>query len=126
MYLNQLKKMFRKYWRKLFFELYYYPERVRKYGRLWLWSKQALKERRKAKRASAYNKIPRRLRRVPNIQAKIERLAKRDGGKKCRYCGATENLTIDHVIPISVCKINEDRNWQILCLKCNTEKADKY
>ena len=117
--------MLRKLWRKIFFELYWYPRRVRKYGRLWLWSKEALKERRRAKRLASYARIKRTIRRVKNSKAKIKLIGKRDG-ECCRYCGSKENLTIDHVIPVSICKINEPRNWQILCIRCNQEKGDTF
>lgn len=44
---------------------------------------------------------------------------------KCSYCGAKENLTIDHIIPSSR---NGDNSWENLttaCLRCNTKKGDK-
>jgi len=115
----------KKLWRKLFFELYYYPERVKKYHRLWLWSKEAWKDRKRAKRkAHASNVGLYKAGGVRNPKAKIELLAKRDGGKKCYYCGATEHLTIDHFIPVSVCKINKPCNWVIACSRCNTLKGN--
>jgi 5-methylcytosine-specific restriction endonuclease McrA len=113
----------RKLWRKIFFEIYWYPHRVRKYKRLWLWSSEALRERRRQKRLNQKLKMPRSVRCVNNSKAKIKLIGKRDG-EYCRYCGSKENLTIDHVIPVSICKINESRNWQILCYKCNQEKGD--
>ena len=114
----------RKLWRKIFFEIYWYPTRVRKYHRLWLWSKEALRERGRSKRANQKLKMPRRVRNVRNSPAKVKLIGKRDG-EFCRYCGSKENLTIDYVIPVSICKINKPSNWQILCSKCNQEKGDK-
>lgn len=44
---------------------------------------------------------------------------------ECRCCGATEDLSIDHVVPISRGgEKNNPNNWQILCTYCNTIKAD--
>ena len=44
---------------------------------------------------------------------------------KCKICGSTENLQIDHIIPISKNGKNEETNIQILCSKCNRKKSDK-
>lgn len=50
---------------------------------------------------------------------------KRDGGK-CQNCGTKENLTIDHVIPISKGGNQKAKNnMQVLCKKCNGDKGDK-
>jgi 5-methylcytosine-specific restriction endonuclease McrA len=46
-------------------------------------------------------------------------------GKKCLCCGSTENLTIDHVIPVSKEGINDISNYQPLCKSCNSKKHDK-
>lgn len=44
-------------------------------------------------------------------------------GNKCLKCGATSDLTIDHILPRS--KGGEDtlENIQTLCLKCNVDKG---
>lgn len=111
-------------WKDIYYEIRWYPHRVLKYKRLWLWSKTAWRERNRDKRRRQKLKMPRSVRRVNNSPAKIKFIGKRDG-EWCRYCKSKENLTIDHVIPVSICKINEPRNWQILCMKCNQEKADR-
>jgi hypothetical protein len=46
-------------------------------------------------------------------------------GNKCQYCGATRNLTIDHVIPSSKGGDNSWENLTCACYKCNTKKGDK-
>jgi len=59
------------------------------------------------------------------------KVIKRD--TKCVYCESEENLTVDHVIPISLCyeyrlKIREANNYGNLvtaCRRCNEEKADR-
>lgn len=44
---------------------------------------------------------------------------------KCVTCGATENLTIDHIIPLRRGGTNDDSNLQILCGTCNRFKGVK-
>lgn len=116
-------KKLRKTWRKIFFELYFYPERAKKYHTFWLWSKTVLKERRKDKKKRQYANTPRKYHRISKAR-RLEFYNKQ--GRYCRYCGTTEHLTIDHIIPVSVSKINKEENWQVLCSNCNTLKADSY
>ena len=40
----------------------------------------------------------------------------------CAICGTTENLTIDHIVPVKDGGINDISNIQILCGRCNTLK----
>jgi 5-methylcytosine-specific restriction endonuclease McrA len=51
-------------------------------------------------------------------------IMKRDG-YKCLYCGATENLTLDHILPSSR---GGDDSWENLCSccgSCNVKKGNK-
>ena len=43
----------------------------------------------------------------------------------CVYCGATENLEIDHVFPVSKGGNSEPENLQLLCRSCNRSKRSK-
>jgi HNH endonuclease len=49
--------------------------------------------------------------------------------RKCAYCGAKDNLTKEHVLPISInpkCPvINEIHNLVWACKKCNSSKNDR-
>lgn len=47
----------------------------------------------------------------------------RRDGHKCLKCGASEYLTIDHILPISKGGGNEASNLQTLCLACNVQKG---
>ena len=46
-------------------------------------------------------------------------------GHKCLCCGATENITIDHVISVKNGGVNEIKNMQPLCKSCNSRKSSK-
>jgi hypothetical protein len=44
-------------------------------------------------------------------------------GHKCAYCGSTENLTIDHIIPQSKGGIDFTKNVVCACHDCNQSKG---
>ncbi len=44
---------------------------------------------------------------------------------KCVNCGITENLTIDHIKPVSKGGTDNFKNLQILCGSCNSSKGVK-
>ena len=43
--------------------------------------------------------------------------------KRCAYCRATDNLTIDHKHPKSLGGTDAKKNLQTLCSRCNGMKA---
>jgi len=55
----------------------------------------------------------------PDVKINVWR---RDSGK-CSTCGTKEKLEYDHIIPVSKGGSNTERNIQLLCEKCNREKA---
>jgi len=54
-----------------------------------------------------------------------KQLAARDG-EKCRQCGSTHKLHVDHIKPISLGGTNDLTNLQLLCQSCNIKKSNKY
>lgn len=44
--------------------------------------------------------------------------------KSCLKCGSNKDLTIDHVIPVSMGGTNHHSNLQLLCRKCNSIKGN--
>ena len=47
-------------------------------------------------------------------------------GRKCNGCGVRfpiQNLTIDHIRPLSKGGSDTPRNWQLLCANCNSTKG---
>jgi len=52
-------------------------------------------------------------------------LIERDG-YQCKNCGNQENLTVDHIIPLSKGGSDNLDNLQILCQSCNSSKGDRH
>lgn len=50
-------------------------------------------------------------------------LVKRLGNYACAYCGSFQNLTIDHMIPLSRGGEHTFKNLVCACRKCNEEKG---
>jgi len=46
-------------------------------------------------------------------------------GKLCLRCGSLNNISIDHIVPVSVGGLNIIDNLQPLCKKCNSSKGKK-
>lgn len=51
-------------------------------------------------------------------------LLERDG-HRCQECAATNDLTIDHIMPITKGGTDELDNLRILCRPCNSRKKDR-
>ncbi len=61
----------------------------------------------------------------PRIPEDVKNTVYRRDGGKCVYCGSTQNLQYDHIIPFSKGGATSVENLQILCQKCNLEKSNK-
>ena len=64
---------------------------------------------------------------ISPTKRRIDRLADRDGSYACVYCHRVpeflEELTWEHVIPVSLLGPDDDWNSVIACEGCNTEKG---
>lgn len=93
----------------------------------------ALRERWRTKRAdmlsyasSGLNTPYQEIYPAPRWKVCFTRAEKRDWvGTKCAYCFATDDLVLDHIIPVICGGINEKTNSQTLCQSCNRWKM-KY
>lgn len=63
-----------------------------------------------------------RSRRRPIPTSVRETVYSRDGWTCC-HCGSLENLSIDHIHPVSLGGGNEIENLQTLCRSCNSRKG---
>ena len=68
--------------------------------------------------------FPEANKRPPIPKEVVDTVWNRDTGK-CVYCGSTENLHLDHIIPFSKGGATNVENLQLLCQKCNLEKSNK-
>lgn len=90
------------------------------YARVKAEQKRIAHEKRRAEQQfyARFNRVRR------EAQIHLPALFERDG-KQCKQCGCTDQLTIDHVIPLARGGSNELDNLQILCNKCNSRKGAK-
>jgi hypothetical protein len=84
-------------------------------------ARAAAKEKRRQEKIAARGGVVNR-RTIPVVVK--ARVYARDGFA-CRKCGATEDLSIDHVQPWSLGGSDEIENLQILCRPCNSGKGDR-
>ena len=64
-----------------------------------------------------------RARKIPNSTRNY--ILNRDG-YRCKKCGSTSNLQIDHIYPFSQGGGNEASNLQVLCRNCTLSKGATY
>jgi 5-methylcytosine-specific restriction endonuclease McrA len=64
------------------------------------------------------------IKRKRNIQSNltIEEVIILKKEQKCAYCGATKNLTTEHIIPLETNGTHELKNLTIACRSCNSSK----
>lgn len=61
----------------------------------------------------------------PAISESLRNAIFEKDGFKCKECSATEDLTIDHIVPLQRGGMTIEDNLQTLCRKCNSEKGAK-
>ena len=57
-------------------------------------------------------------------RALFVQLALRDG-IACARCGSTDQMTVDHIVPMARGGSDDLSNLQILCKRCNSSKRDR-
>ena len=60
----------------------------------------------------------------PTINSHIEALLN-DTNASCPYCPSTENLSIEHILPLSRGGTHTENNVELACLECNIRKGNK-
>ena len=56
---------------------------------------------------------------------KIRKIILARNNHMCCLCGSLENLTLDHIVPVSKGGMNNVSNLQTLCKSCNSKKSNK-
>jgi hypothetical protein len=60
----------------------------------------------------------------PPMPAECARAVVERDGLRCVQCGATQELQLDHVVPVALGGATSVENLQMLCSDCNLEKSD--
>lgn len=66
----------------------------------------------------------RRTQSIVNNKKNKHIVIEKDGGK-CKKCKSSDNLTIDHIVPIKKGGRDNIENLQLLCRSCNSKKGAK-
>lgn len=61
----------------------------------------------------------------PPIPSLLRQAVYERDGHQCLRCGATEELTLDHIYPYSMGGADTFENFQTLCRPCNSRKGAK-
>lgn len=61
----------------------------------------------------------------PTIYKYLEDLVLNKHLHNCPYCPSTDNLSIDHIVPLSRGGTHTEDNVELVCLECNIRKGNK-
>ena len=76
-----------------------------------------------AKNNRAYRNYIQQLRRAAGTISYSEWKSIIDKHRECAHCGSTDNLQVDHIIPVARGGKTEKSNLQVLCKLCNCSKG---
>lgn len=60
-----------------------------------------------------------------NIRKSVRRAVFERDGHRCVFCGATENLSLDHIVRYADDGPDTEENLRVLCMKCNQSRETK-
>jgi 5-methylcytosine-specific restriction endonuclease McrA len=58
------------------------------------------------------------------ISSEVRKYVFDRAGGQCQHCGATQNLELDHIIPLSQGGVNTEKNLQVLCGPCISSRRN--
>lgn len=107
-------------------------EKLRQYQKDWAVANRD-KERAKSAKYLAnhkeWNALKSQKRRARRANCETLKISKKDMlriyNQNCSFCGTKEDITLDHIIPISRGGRHSIGNLQSLCRSCNSSKKDK-
>lgn len=88
------------------------------------WSKDNPEKRREINRNSQ-RRINELFKTAGYITTEIRKIIYQRDNFLCLCCGTTENLSIDHIIPLSSGGLTIEDNLQTLCTSCNSRKQQQ-
>lgn len=96
-------------------------EQYNEYGRQWV-----LADPERARRKQRKSARTRRARMAQVVVSDINEVAVYAlNGYMCIYCGATQDLTLDHIVPIANGGPHCEENLVVACKRCNCSKGDR-
>lgn len=97
------------------------PRLVRKTG----WTAGYIEEAAAELRDSAYAHILAGREHRRTLPAALRAVVFTRDGFSCRRCGSSEQLSVDHIIPVSRAGTDDLDNLQTLCQPCNNKKGNR-
>ncbi|HEY66248.1 MAG TPA: hypothetical protein G4O02_16980 [Caldilineae bacterium] len=88
------------------------------------WDKRQFESDSSRERVRRYREKRRGLGMPPSPNYDARKIIERDGSR-CVYCGSTENIVVDHMVPIQLGGTDDERNLAAACKRCNSGKAGR-